>query len=146
MYWIIIYLVLLSPAGSSDLPEAAGPGLLLFGLASGWGLQSPFCYQKGGELLPRLSTLTGIAGGLFLLHWPWSHLHRVLPGILALGSPDFPLLRPFGTCSSDYLADLRWYSSIRSSIYQVLPLQLTSKQLPLINSLMIEFDGTFSLE
>ena len=84
---------------------------LLFGLASGWGLQSPFCYQKGGELLPRLSTLTGKAGGLFLLHWPWSHLHRVLPGILALGSSDFPLLRPFGTCSSDYLADLRKYSS-----------------------------------
>jgi len=34
--------------------------------------------------------------GLFLLHFPWSRLHRVLPGTLALWSPDFPRARPFG--------------------------------------------------
>jgi len=34
--------------------------------------------------------------GLFLLHFPWSRLHRALPGTLALRSPDFPRARPFG--------------------------------------------------
>ena len=29
-------------------------------------------------------------GGLFLLHFPWSRLHRPLTGALALWRPDFP--------------------------------------------------------
>ena len=59
----------------------------------GWGLHSHFCYQKCGELLPRLFTLTCQTGGYFLLHWPGSHLHRTLSGILPYEA------RTFLTCS-----------------------------------------------
>ena len=59
----------------------------------GWGLHSRFCYQKCGELLPRLFTLTRYSGGSFLLHWPGSHLHRTLSGILPYEA------RTFLTCS-----------------------------------------------
>ena len=33
--------------------------------------------------------LPGDPGGLFLLHWPWSHLHRTLSGILPYGARTF---------------------------------------------------------
>ena len=61
----------------------------------GWGLHSRFCYQKCGELLPRLFTLTctKCTGGLFLLHWSGSYLHRTLSGILPYEA------RTFLTCS-----------------------------------------------
>ena len=62
---IIIYLVLLLPAGSSNLPKARRAAVsLLFGLASDGVYICPFCYQKGGELLPRLFTLTGTCSKL----------------------------------------------------------------------------------
>ena len=41
-------------------------------------------------------------GGLFLLHSPWSRLHRPLAGTLALWCPDFP--HALGTRSSVHLA------------------------------------------
>ena len=55
----------------------------------------PSCYQQGGSLLHCLSTLTctKCTGGLFLLHWPGSHLHRTLSGILPYEA------RTFLTCS-----------------------------------------------
>ena len=50
----------------------------------------PFCYQTGGSLLHCLSTLTcHMTGGLFLLHFPWSHLHRTLSGILPCEARTF---------------------------------------------------------
>ena len=33
--------------------------------------------------------LPAYAGGLFLLHWPWSHLHRTLSGILPCEARTF---------------------------------------------------------
>ena len=36
------------------------PYRFLFGLASDGVYICPFCYQKGGELLPRLFNLTGV--------------------------------------------------------------------------------------
>ena len=75
--------------------------------------------QAAGELLPRLSILTGILStfqprladdqreqdpcGLFLLHSPWSRLHRPLAGILPCGARTF--LMPFGTRSPCHLAE-----------------------------------------
>ena len=41
----------------------------------------------GGRSLP---------GGISLLHLSWGHPRRALPVILALRSPDFPHLEPFG--------------------------------------------------
>ena len=35
-------------------------------------------------------------GGISLLHLSWGHPRRALPVILALWSPDFPHLAPFG--------------------------------------------------
>ena len=57
---MIIYLVLMLPPGSSDLPESATGRRIafLFGLASDGVYICHCCYQQCGELLPRLSTLT----------------------------------------------------------------------------------------
>lgn len=49
-----------------------------------------------GALLPHLSTLTCNAGGISLLHFPWGRPRRPLAVILALWSPDFPRVKPFG--------------------------------------------------
>lgn len=60
-----------------------------------WGLQCPFCYQKGGSLLHCPFTLTGEYPAVCsLLHFPGSHLHRPLAGILPCGARTFliPLL------------------------------------------------------
>ena len=97
---MIIYLVLLLPAGSSDLPKAwrAAFITLLFGLASDGVYMCHCCYQQRGSLLHCLSTLTSLKpssdGGLFLLHWPWSRLHRTLSGILPYEA------RTFLTCTN----------------------------------------------
>ncbi len=94
---MIIYLGLLLPAASSDPPESS-PGRLLrflFGLASDGVYMCPARCRAGGSLLRCLSTLTpGFRktepwGGLFLLHWPWSCLHRKLSGILPCEARTF---------------------------------------------------------
>lgn len=79
---MIIYLGVSLPKPSSDLPES-GPGRSLLSVwsCSGWGLHSPSRYRDGGSLLHCHSTLTGKAGGIFLLHSPWSHLRQTLSGI-----------------------------------------------------------------
>ena len=52
------------------------------------GFTGPTRLRVAGELLPRLSILT-ISGGLFLLHYPYSCLHRTLSGILLCGARTF---------------------------------------------------------
>ena len=51
----------------------------------------PLCCQKGGSLLHCPSTLTFFMkeGGSFLLHFPWSRLHRTLSGILPCEARTF---------------------------------------------------------
>ena len=90
----------------------------LFGLASNGVYMCPARYRAGGSLLHCLSTLTqgnhakrdvpgnhvshdcrnfqvfhaikhGYPGGIFLLHCPWSHLHRTLSGILPCEARTF---------------------------------------------------------
>ena len=57
---------------------------------------APTCLHAAGELLPRLSTITGPKpGSLFLLHLSEGHPWRALPVILALWSPDFPHVLAF---------------------------------------------------
>ena len=48
-------------------------------------------------LIPR-ETASWVSGksGISLLHLSWGHPRRALPVILALWSPDFPHLVPFG--------------------------------------------------
>ena len=91
MSWMIIDLDRLSPDGSSDLPGSRRAALCsLFGLASSGVYMCPLCYQRGGSLLHCLSTLTCVnAGGLFLLHCPWSHLRQTLSGTLPFEARTF---------------------------------------------------------
>jgi len=69
--------------------ELCGPLFHVPDLASS-GVYIAHCRQIAGELLPRLSILTEKIGGIFLLHCPWSRLHRELPGTHALWCSDFP--------------------------------------------------------
>ena len=65
---------------------------------------APACLHAAGELLPRLSTLTGqkSTGGISLLHLSEGHPWRALPVILALWSPDFPHAWPFDPCPRSF--------------------------------------------
>ena len=57
----IIYLGLLLPAGSSDLPGTRRAAVwFLSGLASNGVYSRRLCYQRRGELLPHLFTLTSL--------------------------------------------------------------------------------------
>ena len=143
---MVIYLGLTSPSGSSDLPESRRAALcFLFGLASNGVYICPVCCQTGGSLLHCPSTLTIITNsGIFLLHCPWSHLHRPLAGILpceartflacGLSAPAAAVIRP--TCLS--LHSLTYLAREYNYFY-------TLKQLPPINSRKIEFFPISSL-
>ena len=76
--------------------KPAGNRMLSVRSCFGWGLHSLLCYQTSGSLLHCLFTLT-LAGGYFLLHFPGSHLHRTLSGILPYEA------RTFLTCSLSFL-------------------------------------------
>jgi len=70
---MIIYLVLLSPANSSDLPESSDgppPFNARSWSCSEWGLPSWRITSTTGELLPHPFTLTADAAVYFLLHLP----------------------------------------------------------------------------
>lgn len=96
MSGVIIYLGRLSPIASSDQPETSGPHTFPFGLASDGVYRDPCCYQQSGGLLHHLSTLTDgkSRSGIFLLHFPWSRLHRMLSGILSCGARTFLVFSP----------------------------------------------------
>lgn len=103
-----IYLDLPLPISSSHLLGTAGqascsPTVLLRIEFTG-----PSCSQSAGELLPHLSTLTRQACGISLLHFPWGHPRRVLPGTLPYGARTF--LTPFGARPPGNLTNGRHYS------------------------------------
>ncbi len=92
---MIIYLGCRSPGASSNLPGDLGRAALKrlpIWSCSWWGLPCPPCHHGGGELLPRLFTLTLLLrGGIFS-----AALSLGLPPVRvtnhhALRSSDFPL-------------------------------------------------------
>ena len=99
---IIIYLVLLLPAVSSDLPESR-PGkpvaLCLVLLRMGFTCAPPVTRRAvvsytafpplPGSAPQRIAPFRQRRGGIFLLHWPWSRLHRTLSGILPCEARTF---------------------------------------------------------
>ena len=97
MSCVIIYPMELSPVPLSDPPEnMTGSHIrFLFGLASD-GVYMAFSVTRETVVsytaFPPLRRY-GIRRGLFLLHWPGSHLHRTLSGILPYEA------RTFLTCS-----------------------------------------------
>ena len=75
--------------------------------------------QAAGELLPRLSILTRAdAGGIFLLHFPWSRLRRTLSGTLPCGARTF-LMRTSRTQPPGLLVKIK-------TVYQQQTLDKTS--------------------
>jgi len=102
---MIIPLVPLLPAGSSNLPESSdGPpsDALLFGLAPGGACLAPDVTTETGELLPHRFTLTPPMGVAvcFLLRFPARHRDWMLSSTLPCGARTF-LRSPNGT--SDHL-------------------------------------------
>ena len=117
---VIIYLGRLSPIASSDQPETSGPHTFPFGLASDGVYRDPCCYQQSGGLLHHLSTLTDgkSRSGIFLLHFPWSHLHRTLSGILPCEARTFltcclSALTAAITCLTCIFKSVFYYSTIQ---------------------------------
>ena len=95
---MVIYLGCLLPGTSSNLPKADGPPYALFRSCFGWGLHRLSRHRESGSLLHCLSALTTINVAVsFLLHFPWSHLHRTLSGILPYEARTFlpEMGRPF---------------------------------------------------
>ena len=92
---MIIYLDLLLPAGSSDLPESTtGRRIAFCSVLLRMGFTSALSVtRKAVSSYLTVSPLPAGAGGYFLLHWPGSHLHRTLSGILPYEA------RTFLTCS-----------------------------------------------
>jgi len=98
----VIYLGRTLPSGSSHLHgNGRASHISLHGVAADrvyrtglspagrWALTSPFHPYQRTQAKPVFS------GGIFLLHFSWSRLRRVLPATLALRSPDFPHVLPF---------------------------------------------------
>ena len=102
LYLMIICLGVLLPIRSSDL--AASRLLIAAFSCTKWGLHGSRCHHQDGELLPRLFILTNIVGGIFLLHFPSSHLDWPLTSTLPCGARTF--LIPYGLRSSGHLAFL----------------------------------------
>ena len=105
---MIIYLVLLLPAGSSDLPKAWRATFisLLFGLASNGVYMCHCCYQQCGSLLHCLSTLT-IAFAM-AVYFCCTGLGVASTGRYPASCPVKPGLSSpasFRLCSRDHLAD-----------------------------------------
>ena len=98
---MIIYLELLLPAASSDPPEnATGSCIVFYSVLLRMGFTCAPFVTKGAVVsyttlptLPRKESFHSDAsapyGGTFLLHWPWSHLHRTLSGILPCEARTF---------------------------------------------------------
>ena len=88
---IIIYPVLPSPAGSSDPPEnVTGSHIVFYSvlLRMGFTCALPVT-RKAVVSYTAFPPLPDCSGGIFLLHFPWSRLHRTLSGILPCEARTF---------------------------------------------------------
>lgn len=81
---VVIYLGLLLPTASSVQPCAGGPRARTLELASNGVYMAPAVTSRTVVSYTTFPPLPLISGGIFLLHYPWSYLHRPLTGILAL--------------------------------------------------------------
>ena len=84
---MIIYLGHMLPCASSNLPGAGGPRKLLLGLASDGVYTASSVTGRAVVSYTAFSPLP--FGGYFLLHYPGSHLHRTLSGILPCEARTF---------------------------------------------------------
>ena len=102
MSGMIICLGRLLPAASSDLPEAGGPRQRFCSVLLRMGFTYALPVTRKAVVsytaIPPLPDGFSPAGGIFLLHFPGSCLHRTLSGILPCEA------RTFLTCSLSTLA------------------------------------------
>ena len=93
--WMVIYLGLPLPANSSDLPESTtGRRIAFCSVLLRMGFTcAPAVTGRAVVSYTTLPTLPANAGGTFLLHWPWSRLHRTLSGILPCEARTFLVWR-----------------------------------------------------
>ena len=109
---MVIYLGLPLPAGSSDPPESRpGRPVALFSVLLRMGFTyAPPVTGRAVVSYTALPPLPGNPGGTFLLHYPWSRLHRTLSGILPCEARTFltcPLSGAMTADSRDHLFYLR---------------------------------------
>jgi len=97
---MIIYLVSMLPPISSDPPEnTTGSRIVFYSVLLRMGFTcAPAVTSRAVVSYTALPPLPGKPGGIFLLHYPWSHLHRTLSGILPYEA------RTFLTCDLSVLA------------------------------------------
>ena len=88
---MVIYLILLLPAGFSDLPKnVTGSHIVFCSVLLRMGFTCALSVTRQAVVsYTAFPPLPGEPGGLFLLHWPWSHLHRTLSGILPYEARTF---------------------------------------------------------
>ena len=137
---MIIYLGWLLPATSSDLPKAGGPRkrfcsvLLRMGFTYALPVTSEAVVSY--TALPTLPHATTAmcrvpCGGIFLLHYPWSRLHRTLSGILPCEARTFltPAIKPGRDHLSYLFLILYNYSGVKSSVQKILTNKFYKKRL-----------------
>ena len=114
MSWMVIYLILLLPAGFSDLPKnVTGSHIVFCSVLLRMGFTCALSVTRQAVVsYTAFPPLPGEPGGLFLLHWPWSHLHRTLSGILPFEA------RTFLTWPLSVLSAATIYSTYRISLPQ----------------------------
>ena len=88
---MIIYLGRSLPTASSNLPgdETGRLMVSIFGLASDGVYNACYVTITAVVSYTALSPLLINSAVYFLLHWPWSHLHRTLSGILPYEARTF---------------------------------------------------------
>ena len=96
VFQMIIYLEQLLPAASSNLPKTNGPHYRLASVLLQMGFTCAPSVTRGAVVsytalppLPGQNAFALCSGGTFLLHWPWSRLHRTLSGILPCEARTF---------------------------------------------------------
>ena len=90
MSWVIIYLGRLLPAASSDLPKASGPRHCFVSVLLRMGFTCALSVTSEAVVsYTAFPPLPAKAGGLFLLHCPWSHLRQTLSGTLPFEARTF---------------------------------------------------------
>ena len=113
MSWMVIYLGLLLPTASSDLPESKPGRLIAFFLVllrMGFTC-APVVTNRAVVSYTALPPLLLQSSGIFLLHWPWSRLHRTLSGILPCEARTFLIRQAYAFCCDHpaYLSLLLYY-------------------------------------
>ena len=150
---MVIYLILLLPAGFSDLPKnVTGSHIVFCSVLLRMGFTCALSVTRQAVVsYTAFPPLHGKPCGLFLLHCPWSRLRQMLSGTLPFEARTFLscILSVMQQRPSVLLrTSLLYHNFFRMSIppfWHFLLSLYTFRQLPPINSRIMEFFGMISL-